>query len=359
MKSLAIKYRPKEFDDVCGQGAIVEILKNQLSTGTHKNAYLFTGSAGTGKTTCARIFANKLNKGSGAPIEIDAASNNGVDDVRGIIDNAKLKSVTGEYRVYIIDECHMLTTSAWNAMLKLLEEPPAKTVFILCTTDPQKIIPTILSRVQRYDFSRMSNETVIKRLQYIIDQENIEICKENGFAEPLGAKEDEKLLSADVETLDFLASLAEGGMRDAITLLDKCFSYERHLTVRAAVVAVGAEDFETLFGLTEHILSGDAQRAIAMVEEMYRAGADMKHFTKHYTNFLLELCKFRSIKNFRYIGIPETYRDYMDAFTTDDYDYILVMFRKFMKLMNEVKWESNPRFLVEAEIFLLCQEDNQ
>lgn len=174
MKALAIKYRPKTFDDVVEQDNIKIILTQQLKTGTFKNSYLFTGGAGTGKTTCARIFANEINKGQGNPIELDAASNNGVDNVRDIIQQAQLQSLDSEFKVFIIDECHMITNAGWNAMLKLIEEPPAKSIFIFCTTNPEKIPKTILSRVQRYDFRRISQNGIVERLRYILEKENEE-----------------------------------------------------------------------------------------------------------------------------------------------------------------------------------------
>ena len=171
-KALAIKYRPKTWNDVSEQNSTKIILQQQLESGEVKNAYLFCGPAGCGKTTCARIFANDINKGEGNPIELDAASNNGVEDVRNIIQQAKTKSLDSEYKIFIIDECHALSNSAWQAMLKIIEEPPAKSIFIFCTTNPERIPKTILSRVQRYDFNRISTEGIVNRLKYILEQEN-------------------------------------------------------------------------------------------------------------------------------------------------------------------------------------------
>ena len=174
MKTLAVKYRPQVWEDVTEQSSTKIILQQQLQSGEVKNAYLFCGPAGCGKTTCARIFANEINKGEGNPIELDAASNNGVDDVRNIIQQAKTKSINSEYKIFIIDECHALSNSAWQAMLKIIEEPPAKSISLFCTTDPQKIPKTILSRVQRYDFQRISQEGIVERLERILELENNE-----------------------------------------------------------------------------------------------------------------------------------------------------------------------------------------
>ena len=212
-EALATKYRPKAWNDVIEQGSVKVILQNQLETGEHKNAYLFVGSAGCGKTTCARILANELNKGQGNPIELDAASNNGVDDVRNIIQQAQTKSLNSEYKVFIIDECHAISSAGWQAFLKLIEEPPAKSVFIFCTTNPEKIPKTILSRVQRYDFQRISQEGVVQRLLYILRSE-------------------EAIASTHlVEAVEYIAKIADGGMRDAITLLDKCLAFSKDLTL--------------------------------------------------------------------------------------------------------------------------------
>lgn len=174
-ESLAVKYRPKVFEDMTEQSAIKDILENQINTKTFQHGYLFTGPAGTGKTTSARIFANMINEGKGNPIEVDAASNSGVDNIRQIIEDAKRKPLDAEYKIFIVDECHSLSDSSWQALLKTLEEPPKFTIFIFCTTDPQKIPNTILSRVQRYNFQKISNEGIVKRLEDICEMEGYTI----------------------------------------------------------------------------------------------------------------------------------------------------------------------------------------
>lgn len=335
MLSLAVKYRPKKFEDVVEQKSIKLILQEQLKTGTQKNCYLFTGGAGTGKTTCARIFANEINAGKGNPIEIDAASNNGVDNVREIIDNAKFKAIDAPFKVYIIDECHMLSTGAWNAMLKLLEEPPAQTIFVMCTTDPQKIPATILSRVQRYDFQRISYAGIVQRLNYIVEQEGLE-------AEP--------------EAIEYIAKLADGGCRDSITLLDKCIGYDQHLTISSVIEALGTINYETMFSLTSYLLNYKIGDAIKLVEEVYRSGADLKQFMKQYSYFLIDAYKYYLLQGTEYIQIPPLYEDDLAGFSDEEFESIRNLLTRIVALNADIKWEQAPKAFIEAAFIILGGE---
>lgn len=348
MKALAIKYRPKTFDDVVEQGSVKQILQEQLRTNTHQNCYLFTGGAGTGKTTCARIFANEINGNKGNPIEIDAASNNGVENVREIIENAKFKALDAPYKVYIIDECHMLSTGAWNAMLKLIEEPPAQTVFIFCTTDPQKIPATIISRVQRYDFQRITHDSIVNRLKHILDMENEEILNDDS---------PDKAITYDIEALGYIAKLADGGMRDAITLLDKCLSFSPDINVENVVQALGTVDYDVMFDLTNAIIDMESDKAVIIIEEAHRSGIDLKQFMKQYSYFILDAYKYYLLGDFEYLQIPSTYSDILDSWDDEIYNFLKELLDEIIKLNADIKWEPSPKPLIEATIILLCQEE--
>ncbi len=337
MKALALKYRPKTFDDVVEQRAIRQILQEQVATKTHKNAYLFTGGAGTGKTTCARILANEINNQEGSPIELDAASNNGVDDVRNIINDAKFKALDAEFKVYIIDECHSLSNGAWQAMLKLIEEPPAKTIFIFCTTDPQKIPATILSRVQRYDFQRITYEGILSQLMFIMEEEQVK------YERP---------------ALEYIAKLAEGGMRDAITLLDKCLSFAENLALTDVIEVLGAVDYDTMFALMDEIiLHRDAGVVVRQIGEIHRAGIDLKQFMRQFCWFLLDVCKYGLLGSLEYLQLPETYKKGLDGFDMKTYEAAADLLRHVLKLNNQIKWDPNAKALIEAHLILYCRGD--
>ncbi len=328
--TLAVKYRPRTFDDVVAQESIRAILQEQIDTNTFKNSYLFCGPAGCGKTTAARIFANEVNKGKGFPIEVDAASNNGVDDVREIINNAKRKSLDSEYKVYILDEVHMLSTGAWNAMLKLLEEPPSGTVFIMCTTDPQKIPATILSRVQRYDFTKIPYSMIVERLKYISENEAINISD---------------------ESVDYIAKLADGGMRDAITMLDKCISLSNVVTLETVVSALGAVDYEVHFSLLEALCDYRTTSALEIVEETYLAGKDLKQFMRQFQSFVLDACKFNLFNSAQYLSIP-TFKEYLHRLSELDVPHCVEVLEICREINNTIKWESNPKVIIQSMIIL-------
>lgn len=338
IKSLAVKYRPTTFNEVVEQGAIKTILRQQLESEEVKNAYLFCGGAGTGKTTCARIFANEINKFKGNPIEMDAASNSGVEDVRAIIQQAKTKSLDSEYKIFIIDECHSISNTGWQAFLKLIEEPPAKSIFIFCTTDPQKIPKTILSRVQRYDFQRISHTAVTSRLEYICQCEDVETYER--------------------EALDYIAKLADGGMRDAITLMDKCLSYDRDLTIKNVVDALGITDYDTMFFLTDSIITNEADKVIKIIEDVHRSGKDLKQFIKTYTNFVLDLCKYGCLRTFEFIEIPSIHKLRLDKYNDHAYEDFTRLLNTMVKLNADIKWETSPKPVIQAVLVLRTREED-
>ena len=337
-KSLAIKYRPKTFDDVSEQDNIKIILKQQIETDTWKHAYLFCGSAGTGKTTCARIFANELGHGKSDVIERDAASNNGVADVDEIKRQANMKSIVSDYKVFILDECHAFSNSAWQQMLKILEEPPATSIFIFCTTDPQKIPKTIISRVQRYDFNRISTKAIVSRLHKILDDE--------------GFNDMDKVVS--MESLEYIAKLADGGMRDAITMLDKCISYNTDLSIENVVAALGTVDYEEMVSLTDDLLAHKITEVIERLEVLYAQGKDMKTFLKQYVHFLLDVHKYILGCDWKYIKIPQT--DYCSKWlkkVCSDDSTLHNIIKALIKTESNIKYSSTPLYDLEASIIAM------
>ena len=341
VKTLAVKYRPTNWDEVSEQTSTKIILQQQLESGEVKNAYLFCGPAGCGKTTCARIFAHDINRGEGNPIELDAASNNGVDDVRNIIQQAKTKSINSEYKIFIIDECHALSNSAWQAMLKIIEEPPAKSIFIFCTTDPQKIPKTILSRVQRYDFQRISQKGIVERLWCILDDE--------------GYNDIDKVV--DKEPLEYIAKLADGGMRDAITLMDKCLAYSPELTVENVVKALGVIDYGPMFKLTDALLGYNnlsVKDAVVLIENAYDSGKDLKQFVRQYIVFLTDCIKYSMKCSWSLINIPklDEYVEILNDYQYDDYKMLKTWLERFVNLNAEIKWSQNVKADVEAMLIV-------
>ena len=332
-ESLAIKYRPKTFDDMTEQSAIKDILMNQLKTKTFQHGYLFTGPAGTGKTTSARIFANMINEGKGNPIEVDAASNSGVDNIRQIIEDAKRKPLDAEYKIFIVDECHSLSNGAWQALLKTLEEPPKFTIFIFCTTDPQKIPNTILSRVQRYNFQKISKAGITQRLRYILERENIMV---------------------NDDAVEYIAKVANGGCRDAITLLEKCVSLSHDITLENVLKTIGSEDYSTFITFLSALEGRVKVSAVRIIENVYNAGKDVKQFMKDFAKFVLEVGKYALYKNFDYISLPNTLENELEQLIDDSLFDVMDF---VVSLNNQIKWDSDPKTLIELSILIYCGKE--
>lgn len=355
-QALALKYRPKSFDDLTEQDSIKRILSTQIATNTIKNGYLFTGPAGCGKTTSARIFANMINNGKGIPIELDAASNNSVDDIRGICEQAQTKALDSEYKVFILDEVHVLSNQAWQAMLKTLEEPPMKSIFILCTTNPEKIPQTILSRVQRYNFQKIGLEGIVYRLITILEAESDEFCEAHGN----DFMSQEEYMSEggydwDIHAIHLIAKLANGGMRDAITLMDKCLSYSHHLTEDNVVSALGVADYSTMFDLTAFILQQSVHNCLDVIDSVYNSGVDLKQFMKTYFEFILDVRKYELLKSFDRIKIPTTYESDLSNYGEQEYLVIGRLMEELVDINHQIKWEKDCKSYIEARLMLFVE----
>ena len=337
MESLATKYRPKTFDSVMGQGNVIKILKRQLATKTFKHAYLFCGPSGDGKTTLARIFANELNNGQGTPIEIDGASNNGVDNVRAIIDESKSRAMDCEYKVIIVDETHMLTVQAWNAFLKTLEEPSPYTIFIFCTTDPQKIPQTVQNRCQRFNLTKVDTHLIRGRLEYVCQQENF--INYN-------------------EACDFIAKLSNGGVRDALSLLEKASDYDNDLSISNVLQALGSFSYKTFLELENAIYDGDQATIIKIVEGIYDSGSDMRLFVEQFLDFTLDINKYCLFKDISMTKIPSSLEKNDGTPLNLDYvthiekpvNYYNNLISKLLELKTSLRYDSMPKTTIEIQL---------
>lgn len=336
MSSLAVKYRPNDFNSVCSQEAIIRILTQQLNKNEIKNCYLFCGASGCGKTTIARIFANLINNHIGTPIEIDGASNNGVDNVKQICKAAQERAIDGEYKVYIIDECHSLSNQAWQAFLKTIEEPPKYTIFIFCTTDPQKIPATILNRVMRLNFTRIGYNKVKERLNYICNCENY-----TNFD----------------DAVDYIAKLSDGGMRDAIAYLEKAASYSTDLTLDNVLNALGNYSYETFFNLINFIIDGKEADMLNILQAFYDDGNDLKLFVNQFFNFILDINKYIIFNNMSMLKIPNTMENHIKNSINIEsanqyYAYVL---DKLLELKNMVKNDTMIKSTIEVMLLKILR----
>jgi DNA polymerase III subunit gamma/tau len=351
-------WRPQQFKDVVGQNHIIRTLQNSLLQQKVSHAYLFTGPRGTGKTSTAKIFAKALNcehaptnepcnecaickgitDGSISDvIEIDAASNNGVDEIRDIREKVKYAPSVGKYKVYIIDEVHMLSIGAFNALLKTLEEPPGHVIFILATTEPHKIPLTILSRCQRFDFHKISTQTISERLTVVLNHQQIKI---------------------DPEALMMLSRAAEGGMRDALSILDQAISYsDQTISLDDVLAVTGTVAQERLISIVSAIIDGNVSVCLTNIEDLLNQGKDPMRFIEDLTVYYRDLLLYRhspsTVELLERATVSEKFKEICSAYE-DELIYEIIA--SLSKSQQEMKWTNHPRVLLEVAIVQLCQK---
>ncbi len=360
-KALYRKWRPLNFDDVVSQPHITTTLKNQIINEKTAHAYLFTGSRGTGKTTCARIFAktiNCLDISEGNPclkcevcrgsddgtltdiIEIDAASNNGVEDIRELREAAIFSPEFCRFKIYIIDEVHMLSTNAFNALLKIMEEPPAYVKFILATTEVHKVPATILSRCQRFDFRRIRTEDIVSRLKYISSQEGI-------------------VITDDAASL--IAKISDGGMRDALSLLDQCIAFSENVTVETVSTAAGIAGRDYLFSLLDCMVNKNASEAISIIDSLYSMSKDIQRLCDELLSQMRNLMLVKTVpdKTELLACLPDEIEKLSELSKKISLDEILLKLELLQECSERLTRSVNRRTEFEMCMIKLCSSHNK
>ena len=352
------KFRPLNFSEMVGQEHITKTLRNQVIEQRVGHAYLFNGGRGTGKTSAAKILAravNCLNPKDGEPcneceickailsgsltdvVEMDAASNNSVEDIRAIRDEVNFLPTRAKYRVYIIDEVHMLSTGAFNALLKTLEEPPEHVKFILATTEPQKLPATILSRCQRFDFKRISTQDIIKRLEIICKESNIQISK---------------------EALELIAILSEGAMRDAISILERCAAEQtEEINEDKVRDLVGIPKITYINKLAKGIINKEPEEAINIVNTILEEGKDIDNFLWELIKYIKDILVYKSTSKLE-IYNQEEIKNIKELADSTDKERLLRLIYELSELANNIKWSSQKAIMFEAGIIKACMEVN-
>ncbi|MBO7699731.1 MAG: DNA polymerase III subunit gamma/tau [Eubacteriaceae bacterium] len=350
------RFRPKTFDEIVGQEHIVPVLKNEIKMGRVSHAYLFSGPRGTGKTSAAKVFARAVNctspvdgeacgkcpsclaEETGAIsniIEIDAASNRGIDEIRQLRENVSFLPSNARYRVYIIDEVHMLTPEAFNALLKTLEEPPEHIIFIFATTEVHRILPTILSRCQRFDFRRVPDEAIVSRLEYVLGE--------------VGA-------SYDTEALKIIASEADGGLRDALSLTDKVLaSTDGAVSLENVEKVLGTMGQDIIFRLCEAVAASDPAGAFSSLNEALEAGTDTEYIIDSLTEYFRSLMIYTNVANPRDMLFKS--RDYFDSLKRSSVNVTNELLGSYMLELGKLRADSrtitNTRYLIETALLRL------
>ncbi|MBS3914607.1 MAG: DNA polymerase III subunit gamma/tau [Bacteroidetes bacterium] len=341
----ARKYRPTTFDTVVGQKHVAETLMHEIESNKLAQAFLFTGPRGVGKTTCARILAKVINsREEGVDpnqdfafniFELDAASNNSVDDIRHLIDQVRIPPQVGKYKVYIIDEVHMLSTSAFNAFLKTLEEPPPYAIFILATTEKHKILPTILSRCQVFNFNRIEVKDMVSHLREIANKEGVE---------------------ADENALHLISRKADGGLRDALSIFDQLVSFtEGNLTYEKAVEILNVLDHETFFEILDNIRNGDVAKCLIIFDDIIRKGFDGSSFIGGLAEHLRNLAVCKDVKTEILLEVGGAFIEkYKQQSASLSFSFILNALNMVNECDERYKASRNPRLLVELCLMKLA-----